>query len=135
MQGDAPPFPKPPALRLVTSARGARLPRPPFGLAGFSDDPSAAVAVLLEGGAGKEVTGGVDAVAAQLPPASDLEPGTLLVVLGEAATSRGRLGRLLASPPRYARTSLCGALLAQGYARIGAGTDPSTGHDLAWGYA
>jgi hypothetical protein len=33
------------------------------------------------------------------------------------------------------RAERCSALLARGYVRIGAGVDPKTRNDLAWGHA
>ncbi len=77
-----------------------------------------------------EVEGGdVKRVAAQLPRAETLGPGTHLVAL--AGKSRGWLGKLL--PPRDAPSQavLGSALLARGYVNIGAGQDG--GRDAAWG--
>ena len=122
--------PHPDALRLVARAPGARPPRPPLGIGAWS--PTAdAVAVLLDAG-GDADPQTVAGVVAQLPAASDLAPGTPLLVLGRATDLRAfwRLFSRSVPVPRLAR---CTALLMRGYVDIGAGD--VDGDDLAWGYA
>ena len=43
----------------------------------------------------------------------------------------GALGR----KEKVSRAARCTALVVRGYIRVGAGTDPDTDADLAWGYA
>jgi hypothetical protein len=70
------------------------------------------------------------AVAAQIPMASPLSPGTKVLVLPTAKRQGGVLRRLL-GPRREAvpRSTACTALLTRGYVAIGA---DDAG---AWGYA
>jgi len=70
------------------------------------------------------------AVAAQIPLASTVLPGTRVVVLA-TATRRGGVLRRLLGPRRepVPRSTGCTALLARGYVRIGADAEAS------WGYA
>ena len=73
-----------------------------------------------------------------LPDASALEPGVLVLVIEQAKTTErslmrsvlGALGRKQSVP----RAQRCTALVTRGYIRVGAGTDPDTSADLAWGY-
>jgi hypothetical protein len=66
-----------------------------------------------------EVTGDtVDAIAAQIPLASTLEPGAQVVVRPK---SRGLFAKLLASPPPS--PAVASALLARGYVAIRAMED------------
>jgi hypothetical protein len=144
-------FPSPAAIHIWTgdpsdlapqkNARAAPR-RVPFGLASWSDDPSApaiAVAVDVPDTWPASGHGSVAIVAAQLPAAARLAPGTLVIVLGEAASSAsasGLLGRLLmrrAAP--IARAVRGSALLARGYTRLGGGLDPASRSDLAWGFS
>ncbi|HEY3822632.1 MAG TPA: hypothetical protein VGL81_35950 [Polyangiaceae bacterium] len=69
------------------------------------------------------------AVAAQIPLASTLPPGTRVVVQA-TATRRGGLLRRLLGPRRepVPRSTGCTALLARGYVAIGADADGSWGH-------
>jgi len=127
------PLPRPTALRLVSRTEGAKT-KPPLGVSSWTDDPNAAVALLLARSAGA-VGMTVEEVARQLPLPTTLAPGTLVLVLGVLAPNRSGIGRWLEPTiriPRYLRGS---ALLAAGYARLGGGTDPLGGGDLAWGYA
>jgi hypothetical protein len=121
--------PRADALRLIARAQRAKPPRPPLGIAVWS--PAAdAIAVLLDaGGEGDPHT--VAGVAAQLPEASDLPPGTPVLVLGRA-TARA-FWRLFARDVAIPRVARCTALLVRGYVDIGAGD--INGDDLAWGYA
>ncbi len=73
-------------------------------------------------------------VAAQLPDAADLPPGTLVVVMG-TGDGEGLAARWLGARARIARAVRGSALLASGYVRIGAGVDDATRLDLVWGYA
>jgi hypothetical protein len=125
--------PRPAALRLVTTARTSRPPRPLFGLAGWTTDaPSAAVLLDATGLNGDDSP----AVAHQLPPTTTLPAGTLVVVSGAALRGVGVLGRLFrgATTP-VSRAARCGALVARGYVDVGAGVDPATKIDIAWGRA
>jgi hypothetical protein len=131
------PFPKPATLRLVDG--DARL-TPPCGVASWSLAEDADLVVVASGAS-------LDLVAARLPRPETLRPGTLVLLIGAASAGGGRgggtaggLGSFLgrwgrattARSPRALRTS---ALLAAGYERLGGGVDPTSGHDLAWGYA
>jgi hypothetical protein len=130
-----PSFPKPPAVRLVRSAGAKgrrRAPRPPFGLRVWSDAEEAAVVVLLQlpaDGASDEV----GPIAAQIPAASSLRDGTLVVVLETAERAGGLLSRLLRPEGRVPLVVRGSALLARGYSGIRAGVDPASGEELAWG--
>jgi hypothetical protein len=115
---------------LMSQTNGTRLPRPPFGLPAWTPTADAvAVSIDMRG-----ADGSPSAVAAQVPLASALPPGTPVVVLGVAARGASIWTRFArgVSVPRAAR---CGALLARGYVDIGAGTDDVSGADLAWGFA
>lgn len=85
-----------------------------------------------ERAAGKVVT--FDA----LPDANAVEPGTLVVVTDHARGERSLVKSVLGALGRkqsVSRATRCTALLLKGYIRIGAGVDPDTSADLAWGYA
>jgi hypothetical protein len=70
-----------------------------------------------------EVTGeDVDSLAAQIPPASTLEPGTCVVVRAKA---RGLLSKLLA--PAIPAHALGSAVLARGYVDVRAAEDDAPG--------
>jgi hypothetical protein len=127
------PLPRAPkALRLVCRTPGARAPLPPFGLGAFTDDPDAAVAVLLDvdGEGGERAQ--VDVVAQQIPHADELPAGRLVVVLPTRAHAGGFFSRLLAGSragvPLAVRAT---ALLARGYVDLGANAEA----DLVWGEA
>src|SRR5260370_40690712 len=82
------PPPRPTALRLFARARDVRAPKPLLGLGGWSADASA-IAVLL-GATGVDIADPA-AVAAQVPPASELCAGTSAFVLGAPVRDRGIL--------------------------------------------
>jgi hypothetical protein len=121
--------PRPAALRLVTRARAGKLPKPPLGLRAWSPDAEA-LALLLDEQRGDPRA--LAEVAAQLPRASSLAPGTLVVILGTAANERP-FWRLFARGAEVSRAARCSALVARGYVDVGAGLDEATGADLAWG--
>lgn len=80
----------------------------------------------------------VGVAARALPDPKELDEGTLVVVTEEARAEKslvrsvlGALGRKQSVP----RAIRCSALLARGYVRVGAGIDPDTRADLAWGYS
>ncbi len=123
--------PRPSSLRLETRARSGKAPRPPFGLAAWSEQ-APAVAVVLDAGA-CDVDDPV-AVAGQIPEASALEPGTRVFVLGAASRGSGLLKRWMGSVA-VSRVTRCSALLVRGYVGIGAGVDEVSRADLAWGVA
>jgi hypothetical protein len=123
--------PQPSTIRLVTTARTGKPPRPPFGIRAWTPDAPGA-AVLLD--AGPLNGDGIDAVARQLPLASTMTPGAPVVVFGAAVTTSGVWGKLLGGGRRpIDRATRCGALIARGYIDIGAGVDPATKTELAWG--
>lgn len=74
-----------------------------------------------------------------LPDPDALEPGTLVLVTTEPRTTERSLVRsvlgALGRKEKVARATRCTALVARGYMRVGAGTDPDTDADLCWGYA
>ncbi len=79
----------------------------------------------------------VAAIARALPDPASLESGTKVVIPGSPAGA-GLAARLLSVVGRgrtIHRAHRCTALLARGYERIGAGPDPKTGQDLAFGFA
>ena len=116
---------------------GGRRSALPFGLRGWSDAPGGAIGVVLELPAGRSTTDLDDPalVAAQLPDPASLEPGQLVFVLPRAASASSWLGRLRGAGPPASVASRATALLARGFAGIGAGTDPDSGMDLVWGIA
>ena len=122
--------PHPNALRLVARAPGARPRRPPLGVDEWSPTGDG-IAVLLEAG-GDADPRTIEGVVAQLPAASDLLPGTPVLVLGRASPVRA-FWRPFARDVRVPRAARCTALLLRGYVDIGAGD--VDGDDLAWGYA
>ncbi len=128
------PFTVPTALRLVRREGRRATLRTPFGLASF-DSEGVAIAVALDVAAGSEI-GELPSAASQIPHASTVAAGTLVVVLGDADRDDGLFARLFSGGrtalPRAVRAS---ALLARGYVAIGAGVDPASGLDLAWGFA
>ena len=141
-------LPSPASIRLwrgvSASARADRAAprRVPFGLAQWSDDPSAlAIAVVIDVPDTWPASGhgSVAVVAAQIPPAESLERGTLVIVLGEAASEGGMrrmLGRLLTRRASIVARAVRGsALLACGYTRLGGGVDAASRSDLAWGFS
>jgi hypothetical protein len=118
------------SLRLIGRASRAALPRPPLGLAAWSAAADA-IAVLVNAATDADVHS-VAGVAAQLPEASTLPPGTPVFVLGTAAAVRS-FWRPFARGVPIPRASRCTALLARGYIDIGA--EEVDGDDLAWGHA
>jgi hypothetical protein len=116
----------------VCRASGGRRPAPPFGLAAFTDDEGAAIAVLLDVDAEASTRAQVEDAAAQIPDAASLPAGRLVVVLPERAARRGLLGRIFGARqvPRVVRAT---ALLARGYDAIACGADEVSGADLVWG--
>lgn len=123
--------PRPKALRLVTSALGARTPAPPFGLRAWSSEAEA-IAVLIDA-AGFDASDPAS-VAAQIPHASDLPESTLVCVLG-AAARRGGVTRCLQRTLQIPLFARCTALVARGYVGVGAGIDDAGSNDLAWGFS
>jgi hypothetical protein len=73
-----------------------------------------------------------------LPDPDALEPGTLVLVDAHARTTERSLMRsvlgALGRKEKVSRAARCTALVARGYLRVGAGIDPDTDADLAWGY-
>jgi hypothetical protein len=135
-------IPAPASIALVrASARAGRAPRIPFGLRSFEAPGTAceAVLVVVEVDTAWPASGYGDTarIAAQVPHARDVAPGTLVVVAEEAdGGDAGLLGRILKSRRTHvARAVRCSALLARGYTRLGGGEDPKSRTDLAWGYA
>lgn len=128
----SPAPPRAAALRLAGSgAARARAERPPLG-ARWAEDAEA-IAIAL----GPDDDADVASVARALPDPDAQPPGALVVILPRAFTPS--LGaRLLASLGRgrtVSRALRCTALVARGYVDVGAGVDPATRADLAWGYA
>jgi hypothetical protein len=115
-------------LRLVTGVPPGQVPPPPFGLTKWSTDGDA-VAVLLH--ACREDTDDPAQVAAQIPHATELPPGTRVFVLGRAVRSGGMLRWLGMRTTPVRRAPRCTALVARGYISVGASVDA----DLAWGVA
>lgn len=74
-----------------------------------------------------------------LPDSNAVEPGTLVLVSSEPRTTERSLMRsvlgALGRKEKVSRAARCTALVVRGYIRVGAGTDPDTDADLAWGYA
>jgi hypothetical protein len=125
--------PEPEALRLVTTARPSQPPRPMLGVPGWSEGASS-VAVVLD--ATSLDVDDAASVALQLPAAANLPEGALVLVSGVALRSGGVLGRLFGGGGvAVSRAARCGALVARGYVDVGAGLDPATKTDLAWGRA
>ncbi len=118
------------ALRLVARNLDGKPRRPPLGIAAWT--PTAdAIAVLLDAG-GSGDPGAIAGVAAQLPMAAELPPGTPVFVLGRAKARRS-FWRVFAREVAVPRAFRCTALLMRGYVGIGAGD--VEGDDLAWGQA
>lgn len=84
-----------------------------------------------------EVAIDVPSVIGALPKAGTLASGTLVIVLPCAASASfaDRVFAAFRRAPRVPRTLRCGALLASGFVRIGAGTDTTSRLDVVWGYA
>jgi hypothetical protein len=104
-----------------------------LGLRAWSDAEEAAVVVLLvlpEEGASDDV----GPIAAQIPAASSLRAGTLVIVLETAERAGGVLSRLLRPDGKVPLVVRGSALLARGYGGIRAGVDPASGEELAWGW-
>ena len=118
------------ALRLVTRAADGKPRRPPLGIAAWT--PTAeAIAVFLDAG-GEGDLGTIAGVAAQLPMAAELPPGTPVFVLGRAKARRS-FWRVFAREVAVPRAFRCTALLMRGY--VGIGAADIRGDDLAWGQA
>lgn len=80
----------------------------------------------------------VGAAARALPDPAELEAGTLVLVGAELRAPRSLARSVLAALGRSKtapRAIRCSALVARGYVRVGAGVDPDTRADVAWGYA
>ncbi len=124
--------PRPSAIRLVTSVRGGKVPRPPFGLRTWSSEAEASAIVLDATDLEIDEVGGV---AKQLPLASTLPPGASLVVFGVAVGAQHFWNRFLGGGTvPVSRAARCGALIVRGYVDVGAGRDETTHADLAWGW-
>jgi hypothetical protein len=92
------------------------------------------MAIVLDGDASD--LRGVAGICAQLPAAGTLPPQTLVVIFGQAERPKRLFAfarRLVARRNFVPRALRCSALLARGYVDLGAGMDPDTGEDLAWG--
>jgi hypothetical protein len=79
----------------------------------------------------------VAAVVRALPDPDELEGGTLVILPAEAGGRRSLARTVLAAFGRtrtISRALRCTALVARGYVDVGAGVDPDTRADLAWGY-
>jgi hypothetical protein len=79
----------------------------------------------------------VDAVMTKLPDPDELEGGTLVLLPADAGGRRSLARTVLAAFGRtrtIPRALRCSALVARGYVDVGAGVDPDTRSDLAWGY-
>lgn len=74
-----------------------------------------------------------------LPDPNAVAPGTLVMVDAAARTTERSLMRsvlgVLGRKEKVSRAARCTALVARGYIRVGAGTDPDTDADLCWGYS
>jgi hypothetical protein len=138
-----PSLPQPREARLLRAGGEAgrgKPPKPPLGLRAWSaaaPGPSVALVVAVELPAewGPPGLDDVELVAAQVPLAETLEEGTLVMVLERADRTSGFVSRLLSPSPRVPLAVRGSALLARGYVEIRAGLDPSSGEELAWGYA
>ncbi len=133
MSRPPPRRPSPPrALRLVCAQPSVHPPTPPFGLAAFTDDPDAAMAVLLDVDPEAGERAQVDVAALQIPHADDVPAGRFVVVLAGRAQVGGFFSRLFAGSranvPIAVRAT---ALLARGYTNLGA--DAESG--LVWAEA
>jgi hypothetical protein len=91
--------------------------------------------------AAEPVDGGLSAIreiAAQLPDAASLEPGTMVAIADrlQGARKRSMLERMTkrAASAGLHRAARCTALLSKGYVRVGGGT-ASDKTDWAWGFA
>ena len=107
----------PSSIRFVGSGKPPRAA--PFGLA-FSDGGEAACVQLAS-----------EDSQAEIPEASALASGTLVLVLPEAQKSRGLLAAF--GRKTVSRSARCGALLLRGYVEIGAEIEPLSKLDLVFG--
>ena len=137
-----PPIAHPAAVRLVRGRlagggehRSGTPTAPPFGLSSWSDSEAAAVVVLLELPADwvPAAAEGTHPIAAQIPPAASLAPGTQVFVLGTGNRLGGLVARILRPRASVARAVRGSALLAQGYVGIRGGSEPRSREDLVWG--
>ncbi len=106
----------------------------PFGAEVTHDAPALAVVVTFS--EALDIKNLADA----LPDPDALEAATLVFVLPYVATAPSLVSRLFATfgvdqRPKVSRELRASALVARGFVRVGAGTDPATRLDLAWGYA
>lgn len=85
-----------------------------------------------------DLLGDLEGAARALPDPAELPAGTLVMVEARVREARS-LGRaVLAALGRIRNASRCircSALVARGYVRVGASSDPDTRADWAWGYA
>jgi hypothetical protein len=73
-----------------------------------------------------------------LPDPSTLDPGQLVIVLPDLVGEKSLASSVLSVLGRkkvVPRAVRCSALVARGYVRVGAGVDPATKEDLAWGFS
>jgi hypothetical protein len=114
----------------AANAKG-RLPAPAG--AAFRDDADAYAVALGPGEADDP-----SSIARALPSPDELPRGTLVVVypvVVEAPSFAKRLFAAIGRGRAVSRAQRCSALLARGYVQIGAGVDPDTRLDLAWGFS
>ncbi len=123
-------------MRLVCARPLHRPPPPPFGISAWTEGAADSIGVLLDlpdlwpaSGFGR-----ASVIAGQLPDPESLAEGQLVVLLPRGAPREAWLRRLLARSKWIAGAVRGSALLARGYARIGAGIDPASKMDLVWGY-
>jgi hypothetical protein len=129
---------EPTALRLVvTGAALLRPPKPPFGLAAWSQEVAGAAYVLdFDPNSDPNVVESLAALARLVPPASELPSGTPVVLFGTRVHGFSWWKRLASrASVRIGRAERCSALLVRGYVDVSAATDTSTGEDLAWAWA
>jgi hypothetical protein len=123
--------PRPNAIRLYTFVRDVKAPRPPFGLAHWSDD-ARALAVWLEAGKAEDLA----AIAAQIPQADTLAANVPVAILGTAVRRRGAWGRVFGLGTVIVSTPVrCTALLVRGYVDIGAEPTLHHGTWVVWGWS
>lgn len=99
----------------------------------FDDAAGGAYAVAL----GPDDAHDLEAVARAIPDARELDPGALVVVVGEIVEPPSlvaRLQRAFGRGPVVARALRSSALLLRGYTRLGAAFDEASRVDVAWGY-
>jgi hypothetical protein len=137
MAGAFPLSPLPSELRLACQRPFGKAPRPPLGLSAWSERKEAGLCILLD----LPITwpssglGDAETIATQVPAASTLAPGQLVVLLARGAPEREWLRRLMAKRPWVSPAVRATALLARGYVGIGAGIHAASRSDLVWGSA